>query len=507
MRKFSFKWIEDYLYRNRVIIIYSLLISICCYGYELFNFSLSIDEENNSFVSSLTDLRRIFIGRWGEFILRFLFIPNSVLPFLPTLIAILCIAFSSILYINSEKGDLTSKIIFCTIFISYPLHSYFLAFNHVSFSIGIGMLLSVISFLMAKKAMEERKINKWYAIVSIFALILSMSTYQGVLPIFIFLSISNQLILLINGEENPNKEIFRKIAGFIIIFCLSFVLYKIIDKAIRVILFIPFLKAAPNLDYLITWGHQPISKILTLLFKTTKRYLLGDSFYGGAMIKSLFLLVPLAIYFIFQKVKGFINRLYSLLLLLFLILCPFFIMFLIGTKLPPRALLALPLLPAFFWWFCYQYFNLHLKRFLLIATLSIFLVNTFYTTRLFYASYVAWRADRDMGNRIIERIYSLDLPVNANGIPVAFIGKYQHPGNELFLQNADVFGASFFCWADGKPARMNSFFKTLGFNEIKIVILDKNKKNAEEIRSINCWPKKGSVKLVDNIVIVKLSNQ
>ena len=126
---------------------------------------------------------------------------------------------------------------------------------------------------------------------------------------------------------------------------------------------------------------------------------------------------------------------------------------------------------------------------------------------MFYSSQVVWQADRDISNRIIERIYSLDPPIKSNKIDISFIGKYQHNENSLFIKTGDVFGASFYEWGNGNPYRINTFIKTLGENRFQIIIPDDKNGLLKYSEEMPIWPQKGSVALYNGVVIVKLSEK
>jgi hypothetical protein len=181
-------------------------------------------------------------------------------------------------------------------------------------------------------------------------------------------------------------------------------------------------------------------------------------------------------------------------------------MYVNGGKVPLRSMMAFPLLLAMLWWLVYNQIRQSGKKIMLVLAFALFVTNTGITTRLFYSSWVAWQADRDMANRIYERICNLDIPDTGKPLEVVFFGHYDHPKNRLFMQS-DIFGASFFGWDNGKPNRMRLFFKTIGINNISVV----SKKNidislSDTLQKLPCWPFKGSVCYYQNFVIVKLSD-
>jgi len=109
-----------------------------------------------------------------------------------------------------------------------------------------------------------------------------------------------------------------------------------------------------------------------------------------------------------------------------------------------------------------------------------------------------------MATRIIERIYQLNPPKEQGKIKVAFSGNFSHPQNELFFKS-ETHGASFFEWNPGEPYRISPFFKTTGVYEINTVSINLVKHYKTEIEAMPSWPDSGSIRLFDDIVVVKLS--
>jgi hypothetical protein len=495
--------IHEFLKRNKILLIYSIIIAIVCYGYELFNFTLSIDEELNSFLNVWDDKGKILNGRWGTTLIYLLLSSRSVIPYFPTLIAILGIAVSAFLVVANEKVDPTSKLIFCTIFISYPLHSYYLAFNVLNMSLSLGVLFSVVSYLLIKETFNQTKNKTILFIVSLLLLTFSIGVYQGVIPVFIVLVLFYFLFKLFTNEIINKKEVFRQFVVFSTVFILAFVLYKIVNRIFIQSLDEAVRNSTSYTDTLWGWNKFSPGQIINNLINSTKSYFLGQRFYGGHTFKLVFIIVPFLLYVIIWKVKGQSKKILTFLLFFVLLFTPFIIMYAVGSDLPPRSMVALPLLLGILWFLVSINVGKIVRKVLLVFSLLIVLNSTYHTTRLFYSNYVSWQADRDMANRIVERIYQLDLPITNQKIPVAFIGYYNHEENKLFLKSNDVFGASFFGWDNGNPYRMLYFFKTLGINELTLVPNKKIDEISDKIKIMPNWPLKGSVALIKDVVVVK----
>ena len=66
-------------------------------------------------------------------------------------------------------------------------------------------------------------------------------------------------------------------------------------------------------------------------------------------------------------------------------------------------------------------------------------------------------------------------------------------------------GASFFEWDDGNPLRMVRYMNLVGYPQYVPVAIDQRPRFASVYQEMPIWPMEGSVKLLDGVVLVKLS--
>lgn len=501
-------FLKDYLIKYRVVIIYSILLSIACYGYELFNFTLSLDEEGFSFSKATNRTDWIADGRWGTYFINCLFMPFSLIPYFPTLIAVLCIAMANIIFINSEEHDFFSKLIFSTIFISFPIHSYYLTFNTFSIAIGIGLVSSVLGFVITKEIMKKQNIKYIRLLIPIGLLVISFSIYQAIMVIYVILVLTHILSILIDDDTISHKEIFRKILMFAGIFIFSLILYKLSDNLIKIFYSNdPIIKSRKYLEGYIGWTKKPPLVVFSTLLKSIFNYVSGNRFYGGTIMKSVILFASVLSVIIFLKVKKNLSKIMAITSLILLILSPFAVMIIVGGDLPPRTMFSLAFMVASLWWLCFRNLKLWIKDLVILATIFFMINNIYCTTRLFYSTYVNWQADRDMAIRIVERIYTTDNQLNRKSIPIAFIGAYKHPSNQLFLTtNWEILGCSFFQYNKNDHYRICGFMQTLGINEFKMIDDTKNHEISKKSVNMPSWPQNGSVAHFGDTIVIKLSD-
>ena len=73
---------------NVHVIYFLMFVTICAYGFELFNFNLTIDEEIHA-TRIAPALAWITQGRWGTYVLNKFLLPYTVIPFVPLFTALL----------------------------------------------------------------------------------------------------------------------------------------------------------------------------------------------------------------------------------------------------------------------------------------------------------------------------------------------------------------------------------------------------------------------------------
>ena len=492
--------------RNKAILLFSLCIAILCYGYEIFNFSLSIDEEIASFSDANGRKTYLLIGRWGTYLLNHLLFSQSIIPYAPFLLGVLCLALSGVLLAGNLPGSTASKIIFLTIFITSPFHSYYLAFNTADPFFGIGMIFTIISYSEAVKGLSSGKKSSF--LFSSLLLAFALSIYQALFSFFVTLVVFHFLLTLRDNETVPLRGSFKDAGLFLLLAVFALGIYKAGDIVARWI-FIDGsnISGATYLEAYKGWGKAPAREILDNLNQSTLKFFTGKMIPAGSYITvlSVILLVPLLFW---QLSRGKTNLLHKVIrtgLVVVLLFAPFTLMYLNGAPLQVRSMLAFPLMLAMLWWLPFERLGNYWKQMMLVLGLVVFINNMTTTTRLFYSSTMTWQADRELASRLLERIHAMEFPKTDEKIPVVFFGAYSHPANRLFI-HSDIFGASFFEWDHCNPSRITGFFRTLGIEELQVIPESKTSRQVHDsVQHMPVWPRRGSVGLIDGIVVVKLS--
>lgn len=485
----------EYFRKNYHLIVLAFTVAICAYGYELFNFSLSIDEPLKMFDAE--KYAWIKQGRWGTFMLLQLFMPESLIPFFPTLISVVFLVLSAILFLLILEGDNISKCIFLLLFISFPSTSYFLEFNTFNFSVSVGFFLVFCSIICLKFYIKKKQYK--YLFYSSLPLACSLGVYQSLITLWLAAFFVYLFSLLIKNDGG-----IKNITGLLLCSSLalffSLFLYKGIDLLFRYIYEVD----AAYLNHFVGWKSYEFRAIFDRLTQYILEHFSGKIFYGEKTLTSIWFVSPILLIYLFKK-KEISTVLSGFFCWLGILISPFLLSIVLGSPLPTRSLVGLPLLIGGVWYLASCCSPKIFRYFLLIAAIFIATTNSYSNNRLFFSDYLTWQADRNFANRILDRIYNMDLPQETKKrIPISILGEKKYISNAAFIR-AEVFGASFFEWEGGNPYRILSFFETLGVQEFRPANNEEYQTAIALSKDMPNWPHKKSIFRYKNMIVLKLS--
>ena len=133
----------DFARRNAGLLVVSFGFAVVAYGYELVNFTPSLDEEISPTFARLGILNSWNLGiyRWGASALNFAIIPGSNLPFLRLLIALGLLSVTATVYAGMLSTTREARYFFCLTFVTVPTFAYALTFSFISIEFVMECLL------------------------------------------------------------------------------------------------------------------------------------------------------------------------------------------------------------------------------------------------------------------------------------------------------------------------------------------------------------------------------
>lgn len=462
----------------------SILAYVFVYGFEISNFTLSIDEEylNNNY-------HALSLGRWGHELLKLYIFHEPFIPFFSLIFAISIFSISNVLacnYLNLEKID---SIIFTILMVGMPQLAYQIEFTQQIDTVSLAVLASTCAVYFIEK------ISLKNSIIFILLTIVSLSIYQGVFVITITLLMCKHLHNYIVNECNFNyKKLIINISYTFIFLVISFIFNKILTK---IFLMLFNVSDIGYISDIVRWGKDgSYLRNIASIFGSPIWNFIIKPFYGF----KLFFIIIIASIFVLLKGK---NRITSAILIFLTFYSAFCLNVVAGSGLPARSYFSIPLMFGFIVFLALK--TSTLNKYVKIFTVAV--IITFGAAQaniLFYSDYMARKSDDAVAQRILFSIYQKYPDFDIVNSKIFFYGKYE-PINVWKPEKSDTFGYSYF--SEGINSRLINYFKISNFAHFENASYQEKKSTMNVIPKIPSWPNPNSIYKENNVLIVKLSNE
>lgn len=497
------RWISD----NQKWLIFVFAISLLAFPSELSTFNLTIDEE----IAAVSHDQKGWItqGRWGQYLLSFIFTPNSIVPFVPIFLtlmlsAIACIITTRVWSQTPSKADF----LIAPIFIACPTLYYVYQFNTLNYGIGFGMLSSALAVYLF---VYGKGIYRFSAVP--FAC-LAIAIYQAFVPCLAVIYGYHLLGRILAGDpRTPGKYIILSFNfGLMLLMALllNFTISEILlastetDSSKYLKLWVKF---QPNMPYL-------INTLELITVEMTKFYFGDKIIYGNTLapLKYLFIVATLlSLGAIAISKHTYVMKVFAALILIAVIFFPFSLHIMNEGFMPVRTMLAIPLTLSGLV-FTASHFNYAKLNILLgLLVMVVFFRFAVANNQMSYADQLSYQADRELTVRLMTRLDSLGLTRLEDGEtrPLMLVGYHKRKESALLIQGQDYFdtvGASFYDWQGGSIKRVISLLNIMGINYFHEATATQQLEILEEAEAIPAWPKQGSIAEIAGITVIKLSN-
>lgn len=500
-----FPAIERFFSSNRWPIAFLVAGSLLSYGFELFNFNISIDEESAGVARA--QLFWIRMGRWGTYLVNRLITPYTTIPVLPLAFSLILWSISLVVIFRLiEKNSGYGIYLFPALALHFPSLPYILMFSLNAPSVGVGILSTAIGMTLFT---HDRYTKKIYSI-PFFAF--SIGVYQS----FLLVIASIMLLVLIDKTilSSP-KDGYGKLdltlvsrGALLSVFwlVLSLVVYWIIAN-------IFLLVSREHLEYVTNFVRLTplLDQPLHVFQQSALEFL---SIYGGhrgIYIGQVFLLpilLSLSIYALLghrSAGRPYTSIIWLLALILAALLIPFAFHFLNRGHMPVRSMLAVPLVVTIILWMGYSYATSQLiKRIVVIGGILLIVQFSIINNRHFNSTGIALDRDKRVAASILLAMERTALQHDTPSC-VEFVGYASHPPNEFWVRS-EVFGASFFGWDRGRPNRMLGFLRLMGLGTALPLCSPERRRDVfSHASAMPAWPSVGGVGFYNAVLIVKFS--
>lgn len=500
----------EFLKKNPRLLVVTALTAITAFGYEICNFTLSIDEERVMAYGKET-MGWLAEGRVGIGLFKQAFMADGMFPpFFGTFISVLLWVASALLWcqimerLQRRSSNVFGNWIFCAIWCSLPIViPEFIIYNTYNIEVALGMLCLTWSLGLVQVGLEKKQLSPliWSTILFAF----SLSIYQSYAAVFITGTVISLVLWLFCGEHSFQQTLLRTgvyigaFAGGMAIYFGGFALLK-------KILQLP----VGYTDQFSGWNGEgtfleklgrSLKSLQETFFTFEER---GMEFFFLALM-ALLACILLSIIF----TRGF-QRIGVPILLLCLAVAPFTLWLgLLSSFLPPRTIQALPLMTAFSWYFLYFLLAKRTRTKVLSIVCGVLaLVVVGYQTQtmnaLFHGDHLRYEQDKQIAMRIVEDIEEeIGRTVDR---PIEFIGTRNLHANRLIppvTVRGNVMGASYWQWGEeDRIQRIAGLYHAMGYT---YRFVDSTPEDvAYYTTALAVWPSENSIMEQKDKIVVRL---
>lgn len=475
------------------LFVFSFALSLLTYGFGLTNYTLTIDNEIPIFADYGLDL-----GRWGQNLIRY-HIFKGHLPYFSMLLSLFLFSLAAFRLSKIFQFKDISAYFFCALFVSFPQIAYQVVFGMMADIAGLGFLFSILCVELFFKAFEEKSPKKKFLLFASMVLlfVFTLSMYQA----FVLVPPAVYLILFFQNSFNDSFNIIpeiKKVLTFALMLLISLILYYFSVK-----IFCPTSQDSSYLNSFI--GESQDNQFLNFISIWLKNSV-GGFYYG----EKSFILVALASLFLFTRFAIERKNVLIRFVTLFGILIVPFLMSIIITNgyHPPRLYLTSSMVFAFVVVFALDYYKKSGHTFSKFFVLTVVLLNIYFVSNLFYSANKIYKHDVGVANKI-DRIIETKYPTFSSSEKfVYFYGCFPYDYHQYRrLDKSEIFSGSIYSWDNGNNYRIINFFKESNVAEYNLIDTKERFSIVKDsIDKMPIYPSYESIKMFDNIIVVKLGN-
>lgn len=493
------------LSRNRAWLVYLAVLAVIAYGADLFTFSLTIDDENHTQTQG-AKLAWASQSRWGMFVLNWSLLPDPVTAFISPFVAVFSAALGLGLLVRSfdlsQRG--MAPWLAAPVALACPVLFYCFAFTTLGYGVGVGFVAVALGFYVFVRC------NGWRRLLGFPLIGFSISVYQPFLLVMAaFFSVYLLARILANEAGRFGfVALLQEVAWFAAVLVLSWVFYSVVQQGFFRLGGVEpssylegFMDFQPTAEYL----RASSSKALIAAFQ----YYTGSQQHYAYNVWPLYGLVLACLVVIAGRIllapTSWFMKLLAALCFVVMLAIPFLMHLMNSGFMPGRALLALPVVFAGLVFLAAATQYRTLQAILLVLVVATYFAFAVTINRFAFSNHMAWQADRELSTLILSRIYELELPEKSphQRWTLDLVGNFDYPETAIFVKRNTI-GSSFYGWANGDVRRTAALYKTMGADFFRAASHEEKHAIALRVLDMPSWPAKGSVALIDDVIVVKL---
>ncbi|MCL6479815.1 MAG: glucosyltransferase domain-containing protein [Peptococcaceae bacterium] len=496
MFEITYSRLNELFKSHAIKILFLVLIIALCYGYEIFNFNMTIDEEIHSdYVGWIAGWNSQ--GRWGMGLLSVLLMPSTVVPTVSVLIG-LCLTLLAFYVILKDafRLDEMAATFVAALSITIPTLSFTFTFSTIAYGIGIGFAALAIAFFLIR-------VGGWLRLAAASALAgFSIGIYQTFVVVVLLVA---GLAIWAQIEREGVKYIQNAVVKSSVFILGAIVVYAIVDILSRKFLSIDLRYVSEFVNFgsflQSPWHHflTSISRTVNVIALSSNRFGLTSPWLSIAVLFALFVIV-----FNKRTQSSLIKTIFlGLLIGSSWLICVLADAFSVKGA-PLRSVIYIPLVAGLTLAAGYNRASQSLSVLLSTIIMLAIVGNSVVSNHLFASNAYAERLDGFLATEILREVKMLRPSTDYDLLKLEVVGKRSWPLSRV-MSKKETFGASFFEWGDGNRYRIAAYLRTKG-----LVVVGASEEERvrvwKDAQEMPCWPKPGWVRIRDGVLVVKLSD-
>ena len=507
--------LAKYLKKYKLEWLLVLAFNVLCHGSMLLGSSVGIDTEALIFDKEGLYEGWLNTGRAGLVLLKLVMGVDTFHPYLAGIgtlffVTLSCVLWTYLFYRVTGRESKCGIIIFSCILSSHTILTEQMYFKLQSMEIAVCFCLVAGAVYLSHQFALHRQ---WHYILASLPLsIVAFGSYQAFNGLYLFGAVACFFLYYyfyyLKTEEDVNT---RQLWFYILRFATCFFLAFTINQLLTVL----FFNSSAYLESMSLWKTESIGSCLLNITMHMVKVLFGMGiFYAKTFAIYVVLLIVLcgSALFHFRTGKG---RYLGVMVVALLFLSPFFLTIVCGTEPVVRSQLVLPFVLSFMGYVLFL-FDLgngkHRKTievvFVVVGILTVSM-QLKHTLLLNYTDSVRYQRDVQTASAIMEDIERLQD--GESSYDLLFIGSRKSQLNASCMYGETI-GYSLFDWdTEVEPRgyystrRIVGFMNTLGATYSYVPIQKVNEITAQ-CEDMSNWPMEGSVRRLDHVIVVKLSD-
>lgn len=492
---------KSFFLLERNVIAASLAIALVAYGFELFSFNLTIDDELWATRSYSTGW--LYEGRWLQFFLSKVLFPVPVIPVVPFAVALVCTVVATIAIFRTLGVRHSGKLLLLSsTVVAFPSLLYTFSFDGLKFGIGIGYLLLAIALTFF-----VRNQIKSYLLSALF-IGLAIAIYQTMVVAAVVLLLIWTTINTMDGRLN-SKQAINAMSSIVLVVVGALLVYFLGRGIVSWLYGIPLGASGYQNNFFSVEelaSHPVLALVRTIDAIKIGFGLTGDLHLGVKVGQRLFVLGA-GVLILLGIFKSKHRYLLMLMFALWVFVFPYALTLAnAGYPLPWRTHVEMPFVYAGLLLFVLNMAGkLPVPGFILAMCLGMWVNFQFYVidNRMTGAAHLSLASDRVFASRLLDRI-DQELAANPDARYLAVIGYHFNDYPTVLKPKFEGIGSSFFELEGGDPVRMLAFLNTLEQLKLSPAPPAKAVAVSEQFAAVDsAWPAPGSIWSYEDIIVVR----